>query len=251
MKRRIGNDIKGLKWTVNRRVEIDGVQTVLSEDFSECSEIKIVCFNTKIRTEKIIPEYGIQNGVILINIPAEEIKELGPYSIILEYKKPDSALAEGIGTHALDWKDAFIIVGSSEQEDCQGQGYLSIIEYAKDGKSAYEYWLDFHEGTIEDFVNWMQRPAVIAALRVEAFINESQVTIDQLSERISDVEADINELVGEPDDIQQYPSYFEFPSIGKDNVLYIDISANQSYRWDPVNYKYFKLNEFDIINGGE
>lgn len=49
-------------------------------------------------------------------------------------------------------------------------------------------------------------------------------------------------------------SYLEFPTIGKDGTIYIDIEANATYRWDGDNLKYYCVGrdykEIEIINGG-
>lgn len=250
MRVRIGNDVVGLAWNVMREVLQDEKIVQIPEDFQDCYDIKIVGFNTRVRTTKIVPEYGIQNGKILLNIPSKSITEIGPYTLLIEYKKPDSALSLGYRSLAVDYENAFEIVSSSQMEDSQGKSVTSTISYAS-SKNAYDYWLDFHEGTVEDFVNWMQRPAIIAALRVEAYISQSQGTIDNLSNRVSNMETSLSELMEEPEEIQQYLSYLNFPNVGSDKVLYIDTSENQSYRWDPVNLKYFKISEIniEIING--
>ncbi len=250
MKVRIGNDVVGLAWDVMREVLQDEKIVQIPEDFQDCFDIRLVAFNTRVRTTKLLPEYGIQNGKILVNIPSNAITETGPYTVLLEYKKPDSALSVGYRSLAVDYVNAFEIVASSQMEDSQGKQITSVISYAS-SKNAYDYWLDFHVGSVEDFVNWMQRPAIIAALRVEAYINQSQGTIDNLSNRVSDMETSISELLEEPEEIQPYPSYLNFPNVGSDKVLYIDTTENKSYRWDSVNLKYFIINEIDIeiING--
>lgn len=53
----------------------------------------------------------------------------------------------------------------------------------------------------------------------------------------------------------QYESKLEFPSIGSEHLIYIDISENATYRWDNANLKYVCIgrdyNEIEIISGGK
>ena len=56
------------------------------------------------------------------------------------------------------------------------------------------------------------------------------------------------------DHISVFPSYLQFPTIGKEGEIYIDTNNNKTYRWDDANIKYYCIgsdyNEIDIINGG-
>lgn len=53
---------------------------------------------------------------------------------------------------------------------------------------------------------------------------------------------------------QQYGSIYEFPNRGYENVLYMNISENKTYRWDELAKKYYCVgsdyNLIKIINGG-
>lgn len=248
---RIGNDVKGLQWHIKRRVLIDGTATYLPVDFSQCLEVNLMVFNSKIRTDKIDLEFSLSEGAVMLNVPASSITQLGSYNLVLEYKVPDPSLIGGIGTHTLDWKDAFTIVASSEKQDTSGNTNTSFLNYSIDGKTAYDYWLEYNTGTVEDYVNWQQRPAVVAALRVESYITNSQHTIDALSDRVNGLQSDVSTLMMEPEEIQQFESYLNFPNLGNPNVLYIDTNEDISYRWDAEELKYYIINQIDIqiING--
>lgn len=74
--------------------------------------------------------------------------------------------------------------------------------------------------------------------------------LSSLGGRIETAEEKINLLLEEPEEIQQFPSYLNFPNLGKPNVLYIDTEENESYRWDNETLKYYKINDIEIINGG-
>lgn len=49
-------------------------------------------------------------------------------------------------------------------------------------------------------------------------------------------------------------SYLDFPTQGDSKILYIDETANKTYRWDDTQLKYFVVgsdyNDIEVINGG-
>lgn len=54
--------------------------------------------------------------------------------------------------------------------------------------------------------------------------------------------------------ITYYDSIYNFPNVGNSNYIYIDKSANKTYRWDDNEIKYYCIgsdyNEIDMIDGG-
>lgn len=112
------------------------------------------------------------------------------------------------------------------------------------GKNNYQLFQIEHPGaTIEEFWSFLQQPAIEAAIRVDEHISASQAIIDYLNEKM-------DLLLNEPDEIQQFGSFLEFPNVGNSKVLYIDIQTDESYRWDIDLLKYYKINDIEIINGG-
>ena len=57
------------------------------------------------------------------------------------------------------------------------------------------------------------------------------------------------------DIVKPYSSIYEFPGIGKEKILYIDLSTDTLYRWDDINVKYYCIgsdyNNIKVINGGD
>lgn len=49
-------------------------------------------------------------------------------------------------------------------------------------------------------------------------------------------------------------TYLEFPTTGDPNSLYLDMTANEIYRWDDENIKYFRVgtdyHNIEVISGG-
>ena len=58
--------------------------------------------------------------------------------------------------------------------------------------------------------------------------------------------------------VKQFPTRLEFPSVGSERFIYIDINNNTSYRWDTDQQKYFPISAspgegdgwWGEINGG-
>lgn len=53
--------------------------------------------------------------------------------------------------------------------------------------------------------------------------------------------------------VVQESTYLNFPSVGSQNVIYIDTTTNQIYRWDDTEAKYYSVVEnysnIRVING--
>jgi hypothetical protein len=53
---------------------------------------------------------------------------------------------------------------------------------------------------------------------------------------------------------QQYATHYEFPNVGKPGIIYIDVTANKTYRWDEEQLKYYCVGsdyqDIKIIYGG-
>lgn len=76
--------------------------------------------------------------------------------------------------------------------------------------------------------------------------------VDGLTLRVDTIEESISDILQKPDEVQEFDTYLLFPNLGRPKTIYIDLTANKSYRWDIDNLKYYILNDesFDIINGG-
>lgn len=49
------------------------------------------------------------------------------------------------------------------------------------------------------------------------------------------------------DTVLEYPSSLQFPTLGKENTIYIDVSSDKCYRWDSTDLKYYSLNDYENI----
>ncbi len=54
--------------------------------------------------------------------------------------------------------------------------------------------------------------------------------------------------------VEQYGSYYDFPTVGEPHVLYVDTSDEAAYRWDADNLKYYcvgrDFTNIQVIDGG-
>jgi len=115
------------------------------------------------------------------------------------------------------------------------QLYIANIAFYKgdNGKGAYQSYL---ETTTDDPpLSEAAWSSLIATLKAQVQILQS----------------DVDNLKTEPQEVQQYETYLLFPTIGLITTLYIDKSTNTSYRWDEDNLKYYKIDDFEVINGGD
>lgn len=109
--------------------------------------------------------------------------------------------------------------------------------------------LQFEEITLDDINIWQTHIFNITfddTLLADEYIAEENPAILQDHEkRISELE--------ESDSVIEYPTYYDFPNIGKKNIIYIDTSINKTYRFDIVQNKYYVIGsdykEIDIVNG--
>lgn len=49
------------------------------------------------------------------------------------------------------------------------------------------------------------------------------------------------------DTVLEYPSSLQFPTTGKKNTIYIDVSSDKTYRWDDNDLKYYPLDDYENI----
>lgn len=59
------------------------------------------------------------------------------------------------------------------------------------------------------------------------------------------VQDEINEA---RDSVLEYDSSLLFPTVGKSNTIYIDMTSNKSYRWSEEDLKYYRLDFDDYMN---
>ena len=93
---------------------------------------------------------------------------------------------------------------------------------------------------------------------LETLINEinkefAKIKHNHLASDITGVLSDDN-IPDSAKNVETYNTFASFPSVGRQNVLYISKQENKSYRWDDDNVKYYVVGsdyeDIEIINGG-
>lgn len=131
------------------------------------------------------------------------------------------------------------------------------IAIGPQGKNNYELAvLNGFEGTLEDYLVSLEGKSAYQSY-LEITTDPEPLSYEQWANLIPDLQsqielirADVDQLKNEEDPIQEYESFLHFPNLGKGKIIYIDLESSIPYRWDEAGLKYYKINEFDIINGG-
>lgn len=54
-------------------------------------------------------------------------------------------------------------------------------------------------------------------------------------------------IIESRDSVLEFDSSLLFPTIGKQNTIYIDRQQDKTYRWDNEQLKYYPLNDYENI----
>lgn len=145
------NDFK-LNW----EVELGGVKPDLGNVVSKRLLLK------RFREVVEITEYKTVGNVVSIEFTPEMLPNTGSYILELHYVLDDITLADNDRKCAVD-TDAFVIVPRTADADDPSEFTITTdMAIGYQGKSAYELWLETHEGTEEDYFSWLREPSVTA-----------------------------------------------------------------------------------------
>lgn len=153
--KRIGNDVY-LTWEINNK---DGSPV----DFSDIIDMKVYirrAFFKQLHEQK----FEVTGNVIKLHYIAEEQAGIGSYDLLAKWTKADPEVEGGIASFAVDYRNAFKLIGFGETvPDQQDETFSSNIYEAikgDKGDSSYQTWLDAgNTGTEADYLAWIQQPA--------------------------------------------------------------------------------------------
>ena len=154
MRIREGNDFT-LNWEIERGGVAENIQSAISRKL----------FLKRHREVREITDYEIigDGNIIHTEFTPDMLFGLGDYVLELHYVLSDTSLSDENRRCAVD-VDAFTIVARTAMADnATEMAQTSDIALALRGKSAYDLWLETHEGTEEDYFTWLREPAVTAA----------------------------------------------------------------------------------------
>ena len=158
-------------------------------DLSHVEILRIVL--TSYLTQKVLEEgidYSIVGGVLKIHVTSMIAPRTGVYSVIVSYRTPDNS-ADGYRNYEFDSR-LFTIVPNTSLEDAGDYTVDVNITAAMTGDSAYEIWLsEGNVGTVDDFMNWLQKPASDAAQAA----NEVIEVVNQAAQEAKDATALANQ----------------------------------------------------------
>ena len=154
MRIREGND-----FTLNWEIERGGI----AEDIQSAISRRLLL--KRHREVREITDYDIigDGNIIHTEFTPDMLFGLGDYVLELHYVLSDISLSYEDRRCAVD-VDAFTIVARTAMADnVTEMAQTSDIALALRGKSAYELWMETHEGTEEDYFTWLREPAITAA----------------------------------------------------------------------------------------
>ena len=154
-------------------------EQVLEEADMVDLEIKVINRN---RGVDFIPEWAWRDTGIEIEIQRENIKSIGSYQVSIDWRRPDQ-------TYSDDFQDIlnsctvieFVDSCKIPEKDTVVIDISPIYKGDK-GDSAYQVWLsEGNTGTIEDYLDWLQKPATDAGNAVIGKVEE----LDALMQTVS------------------------------------------------------------------
>jgi hypothetical protein len=154
MRIREGNDFT-FNWAIERGGIAEDIQSAISRKLF----LKRHGEAREITGYKIIGD----GNIIHTEFTPDMLFGLGDYVLELHYVLSDTSLSDEDRRCAVD-VDAFTIVARTAMAaNVTEMVQTSDIALALRGKSAYELWLETHEGTEEDYFTWLREPSVTAA----------------------------------------------------------------------------------------
>ncbi len=207
MKRiRIGNDFVFL-WTIGR----NGFPEDLSAITNPTLVVRVL---DKIKTAP----FEIVGSSLLVEFTPTICDTLGVYNLEFSYELPDPALPDFERKCKVD-VDAFQIVPKTSQADCSVEYSvmtdLAIALKGDKGDSSYQVWLDEgHSGTIDDYLAYLQQPALDAA----EVANRAAGLADEKASLAEDKANLANEVASHPPKIELGTWWYW----DADNNIYVD-----------------------------
>lgn len=135
------------------------------------------------REVKEIEKFKTTGNVISVDFTKYLLNKIGVYSLELYYEIPDLSRENGVRQCAVDTKLCQIVETTAEADEVAEFSTTSDMAFGFKGLSAYEVWHETHEGTLEDYENWLQKPATDAVSLIEDKIETLDTAIQQEEQR--------------------------------------------------------------------
>lgn len=178
---RLGNDFLFI-WAIVRNSQPEDLT------IAESIELTLKSYDGSVE----ISNYDIvDTNKLAIQFTSSILDKTADYNLRLSYSIPDNTMDDGLRNCVVDI-DCFSIVPKTALADEANEfAETSDIGVAFKGDDAYQVWLMEHEGTLQDYYDWLQKPATDAAdLANEATgnANEAIKALETLNVEVSTAE---------------------------------------------------------------
>ena len=150
MKIKKGNDVRELKFSVSKVGEPINFQLV--------TNLEVVAVNSKHDYKKTPASKIIREAETLTIYFSAFTGPIGLYHLLVKFSIPDLINDNQTRIVVRGWENAFQIVDYYEDEDTSGAEFVDDLTFGLDGKSYYQIWLQYYEGSEEDMLNWHKGP---------------------------------------------------------------------------------------------
>lgn len=183
------------------------------------------------RLEFLLPDPGYENWAFKLDVKQGSKKDV----LALEV----SEVPQGLHL-AVDVRRGLLA--------CPGSITAQIRAFHQDGRERHTNQFYF---AVRDSV----RPDEAFPDPLPTEFHQLEASMADLLRSAQDAAARAESAVGQTDVIRQYKTYLEFPSLGGEKILYMDMTANKAYRWDEEQKRYFVVGsdyeQIKIIDGGK
>ena len=110
----------------------------------------------------------LENGVLKIEIKTEIYNAIGIYNFNLKYKHLDISMSDGDRKREVNYKAFRVVAESENADDTEDIPITSDIAFGFNGLSAYEVWLKDHEGTLDDYFEFIKGDPPILTAEIDS-----------------------------------------------------------------------------------
>lgn len=156
--------IKRINTDVFLKLEITKGTDSEKEDFTQATDIHLFVYNSGLTTNKKEYPVSIIANIVSFQIAAKDNIELGTFSIILAYQKPNEQSETGFIQYYKDFTNALQIVPTTDKETADDSSITGNVDnLGVAGDNAFEIWKRQYgtdTSTVEDFITYLKEPAI-------------------------------------------------------------------------------------------
>ena len=146
MKIKKGNDVRELKYSINKVGE--------PINFLNVTNLEVIAINSKHDYKKTPASKIIKESETLTIYFSAFDGPIGIYHLLIKFTIPDAINESQTRVIIRGWENAFQIIDFYETEDTEGAEFVDGLSFGLDGKSYYQIWSLYHDGSEEDMFIW-------------------------------------------------------------------------------------------------